>query len=231
MNKIEEALSKLFSKYRIIFWYDEKKELLSGYFDDIITRDVVERYKIRQSDKVRQLAAYYLSNVCAPHSLNKLSVMLELSVDTIGRFSGYLEEANLLFSTRRFSFSLKEQIANPKKVYAIDNGLWQSVGFGFSQNLGKAMENAVAIELRRRGKEVYYWKEQRTQREVDFVIKEGKQITEAIQVSYEGDLTRESKALNAIEKELSPKKITVISWDEPKTAYNNVKLSDWLLGI
>ena len=81
----------------------------------------------------------------------------------------------------KFSFSLKEQILNPKKVYCIDSGLRNIVSFKFSEDLGRIVENIVFLELFRREKEVYYWRD-RTGREVDFVIKERLKVSELVQV-------------------------------------------------
>jgi uncharacterized protein len=78
-----------------------------------------------------------------------------------------------------FSYSLKVQQVNPKKIYAIDNGLRNAVSFIFSQNYGRLLENLVFVELKRRGNEVYYYK---GKRECDFLIKEGTKISQAIQV-------------------------------------------------
>ncbi len=210
---------------------DEKKIILSSYFHDIITRDIVERHKIRESEKLKELAKYYLSNISKPHSFNNISKHLALSVDTVDRFSDYLSEVYLILFLKKFSYSLKEQAINPRKVYSIDTGLREATAFRFSKEIGRVMENGVGIELLRRGKETYYWKEKRTQREVDFVIKEGEEITEAIQVSYGGAIEREENALKAFEKQHSPKSIKVIGWDKPETQFEGVELWKWLLDI
>ncbi len=61
-----------------------------------------------------------------------------------------------------FSYSLKEQSINPRKIYCIDTGLRNVVGFKFSEDYGRLYENIVAIELKRRMSEsiseIYYWR-------------------------------------------------------------------------
>ncbi|MCK5176938.1 MAG: ATP-binding protein, partial [Candidatus Aenigmarchaeota archaeon] len=99
------------------------------------------------------------------------------------RFSYYLEEVYLLYFVKMFDYSVKKQILNPKKVYCIDTGLRNALCFKFRENLGQLYENMVFVELKRRGKEIYYWKDLK-QKECDFVIKQGLKITEAIQVTY-----------------------------------------------
>ncbi|MEA3421977.1 MAG: DUF4143 domain-containing protein, partial [Acidobacteriota bacterium] len=91
---------------------------------------------------------------------------------------------------KRFSFKVKEQEKSPRKVYAIDTGLANTIGFRFSQNIGRLAENIVFLELARRraleknGLELYYWKDPQ-HREVDFVVKEGLGVTQVLQVCWE----------------------------------------------
>jgi hypothetical protein len=180
---------------------DRKMEILSTYYGDITTRDVIERYRIRKPDKLRALGKYYLTNISSQHTFNSISRFLMMPVDTVARYSGYLEQAFLIFFVKRFSFSVKEQENSPRKVYAIDTGLSNFIGFRFTENLGKTMENMVAIELQgKRSKEIeiFYWKDN-FGREVDFVVKEGLEIKQLIQVTYASDKEeiekREIKAL------------------------------------
>ena len=77
----------------------------------------------------------------------------------------------MFFQVNKFDFSLKKQIRSTKKIYSIDSGLRNAVSFKFSEDLGRLAENIIFIDLLRRGKKVYYWK---NKQEVDFVIKEKK---------------------------------------------------------
>jgi predicted AAA+ superfamily ATPase len=84
---------------------------------------------------------------------------------------------------------MKDQERSQKKVYSIDTGLSNVIGFQFSKNSGKLMENIVANELRIRQTfdplmEIYYYKDT-TGKEVDFVIKERSKVKELIQVCYD----------------------------------------------
>jgi len=88
----------------------------------------------------------------------------------------------------------------PRKIYCIDTGLRNAVSFRFMEDKGKQYENIVAVELKRQGKEIYYWKSEK-HLEVDFVIKENLEPKQLIQVSWniENSKTknRETKALAA----------------------------------
>jgi len=221
---------------------ENKKQLLLTYFDDILTKDIERRYKIKKGEILRTLARFYLSNIAKPVTFNSLRKFLNTATITVEKFSSYLEEVNLIFFTRRFSFSVKEQDKSARKVYATDVGLANSVGFRFSENMGRLMENMVAIKLKKRQSlnpnlEVYYWKE--NNREVDFLIKDGLQVKELIQVCWDiNDLEvkkREVKALENALKSLHLSEGLVITGDyEDKEEINGVLIKfipawKWLL--
>lgn len=88
----------------------------------------------------------------------------------------------MLFTLSKLDYSVKAQLRNPKKVYAIDNALVSRLGFHFSGEEGRLLENMVFIELRRRGGEVFYHSSGNA--ECDFVVREGFRVTQAIQVCY-----------------------------------------------
>lgn len=155
-----------------------KQKVLFDYFEDIIGRDVIERYKIKKSEELRSLAMYYFTNIGSSISFNRIKKFLGLSFHTLERFSYNLSYPYLIFFVKKFAYSLKEQQVNPRKVYAIDTGLRNAISFRFSEDLGKIYENVVFLELLRRGREIYYWK---GKRECDFLIRDGSK-EEAIQV-------------------------------------------------
>jgi len=72
----------------------------------------------------------------------------------------------------------------PRKAYCIDTGMRNAVSFRFSQDMGRLYENLVFLELNRMGLDIYYWKD-RQGREVDFVIKNGTKVREAVQVCFD----------------------------------------------
>jgi len=164
------------------------KEYLSTLFNSIIYKDVVKRYKIRFAQRIEDMAVYLLSNIANEYSYNSLSRMTNLSVHTIEKYLGYLEESFIFFSLKRFSYKIKEQIASNKKAYCIDNGFIHSKAFKASPDMGKLYENAVAVELKKREmngeSNIYYWKNPQ-QEEVDFVVKEGARVKELIQVCFD----------------------------------------------
>lgn len=159
----------------------QKQEILNRYFEDILIKDVQQRYNIRKTQKLRELTENYLSDLANPKSYKKMSETTDLSIDTVRRFSKYLETARFLLFTKKFSYSHKKQVLNPRKVYCIDNGLRNIGGFRFSKDRGYLLENVIFLELFKQNKEIYYWNKNK---EADFVVKNGENITEIVNVCY-----------------------------------------------
>ena len=202
--------------------YKFGKGMISKIYEDILTKDILLRYNISKKEEIKKLAKYLITNSSGEITYSKLARIFNIKhVSTISNWISYLENAFLIFRLERFDFKLKQQFIAPKKVYCIDSGLMNSIGFKFSENKGKVIENEVALELQRRKAkensfEVYYWKDYQ-QNEVDFVIKRDKKIESLIQVSYinskEEIKEREINALLKASKKLRCKNLIVITWD------------------
>jgi len=196
--------------------------ILDSIYNDIITKDIVQRHKIKHIEAFRQLARYMVSNTGSEFTYSSLrSLTYVKNIITITNWIRYMQEAYLIFFVERFSFKLKNVAMAPKKVYVIDTGLANLLGYRSDQNITRLMETAVAIELKRRQakglvKEIYYWKDYQ-QREVDFVIKEGSKVVELIQVTYassrDGVKEREISSLLSASKELKCNKLKIITID------------------
>jgi len=162
---------------------EKKKELLRFYSDSILYRDVIKRSRINKPDKVEKLKNYLLSNFTNLLNYSKIGSHLNVSTDTVSSYIHRMEESYFFFSVPLFSYSVKKQQVNPKKIYCIDNGIRNSVGFKFSDDIGRLYENTVFLQLKRKYDEIYYWHGK--DNEIDFLIKEGNEIKHAIQVCSE----------------------------------------------
>lgn len=194
------------------------KELLQKYFDDIIFKDIIDRHEIRDTNTVRRIAHFFLTNIAKEYTYNSIRKMFGVSLDLIRQYISYIEASYLTFSVSMFSYSLKEQNINPRKVYCIDTGLRNVVGFKFSADYGRLYENVVFVELKRRLSEslsdIFYWKNKRG-KEVDFIVKEGLKTKEVIQVCWnvEDKETKEREVESLLEalKEFKLKEGSVIT--------------------
>jgi len=206
-----------------------KLKVLKQYFDDILYKDIIDRYN-SNSQKTRDLALYLITNFTSMLSLRNLRHALSISYDTIKDYFSYYKEAFLFFAADRFSYSLKEQKTLPSKIYCIDNGLRNAVSFKFSKDEGKLAENLVFIELKRREKEPYYWK---NKGEIDFVTKDVDNSLTAINVSYSDEINeREINGLLEFKKEFKKTKELILLTKDTEKQEHGIKfipLWKWLL--
>lgn len=218
-------IKNLFKEYLTLGGFPEvlklkDNTLLEEYFKDIIYRDVIIRFSIRNIKEFKELCLYLCSNIGTIYSYENLRDMINAkSINTIKSYLENLEDVFLFFRLSLFDYSVKRQIYNPGKFYVVDTGLSQTIGFKLSQNIGHIYENMVFLELKRRNKDLFYWKS-KDGKEVDFVIREGTKIKQAIQVSYDisnlKTKEREIVGLLAAQKELAPSNYIIITADEEK---------------
>jgi hypothetical protein len=204
------VIKRMFSEYLVNGGFPEtiiypsmpSHELLQSYFDDIIYRDIISRYGIRNPQVFKDLALFCISNISRPHTYNSLRRLFanysSLSTDSLISYLNYLEDAFLLFSVSHYDDSLKQQMSKPRKLYCIDNGMINAVSFKLSSDTGRLYENMVFIQLLRSGQEVYYWRNQKGH-EVDFVTKKGLEPTQLVQVCYDlSDPETKERELNGL---------------------------------
>lgn len=150
---------------------EEKKiALLQQYFEDIIHKDIIDRYSIRNTRQIIVLAQYLVSASGSTLSVNKLSKVFGIAKDTLQTYINYMIDAYLLFEVPYFSYSVKvkHDVSKLPKLYCLDNGLIHTVNIKYSKNLGQMFENTIFIKLVEKYKEISYWKEM--QSEVDFIV-------------------------------------------------------------
>ena len=165
------------------FVKSEDKEFLKRVYDDILYRDILVRFRIKEAQAFKNLSAFLFTNFTKEASYNSLKNSLGFkSLTSVKNYIGFMEESFLIFALPRYDHSLKKQIASGRKIFVIDNGLRNIVSFYFSEDEGRLLENLVFIELKRRQKEIFYFREKG---ECDFIVRTGTKITEAIQVSLD----------------------------------------------
>jgi len=204
-----------FPKIVILDDKELKKEILKNYYDSILLKDIVARYRLKNYQLLNELALFLLSNNATLNAYNKLKNNFHTSFDTIRDYMEYLLNSYMILAINKFDYSFKKQLANPKKIYAIDTGFANSVSFNISQKLGANLENIVFLELRRRVKEIFYYKTQNGL-EIDFLIRNQNKI-ELIQVAvsikdadtYKRELRVFAQAKKELREEISCKVITM----------------------
>lgn len=221
----EKALLKHFDEYLSIGGFPEivltnNRELLKSYFFDIVQKDVVMRYDVRDKEVLQRMAVYLMSNAAKIASIETLKNTFKISFALASSYIEYLKEAFLIFDLQQFSYSLKAQHKALKKIYSIDTGLSNAVSFRFSEDIGRALENVVFLELLKRGYEIYYYMTAGNL-EVDFLIKQGQKMEGLIQVSWslEDKKTRqrEIRALSHSMEETNINHATILTYNEEET--------------
>lgn len=199
----------------------EKKELLREYYRAIFYRDIVERFEIRNLSLFENFLKLLIQQNASLFSLGKANNSLKtlgfkLTKSTLADYLFYACSAFLLFEVSLFSYSIKDRLQYPRKIYAIDTGLVNAVTFKYSHNFGRMLENAVFLELLRRERQVYYWKAKNGY-EVDFVIMEDLKVKELVQVVWDvsdkKNLRREERALLKAMEEFKLRKGLILTKD------------------
>jgi len=194
-------LKRLFLSYMKLGGFPEflntgKIEYLQNLYENILFRDIIARYNIRSQKALQATALFAASNIGKQISFNQLKKMTGLtSGTTIKNFFQYLENSYLTFLLPRFNYSLKSQIYSNKKVYLIDPKLSQVIGFRFSEDRGRILENLVFLHLKRNFEELFFHKEKY---ECDFIVKKDLNIKKAIQVTWQLTDHNKKRELNGL---------------------------------
>lgn len=160
----------------------QKKLILTNVYNDVISRDISSRFNV--SYEIAQKISYHLmSNNGKEFSFRSIANATELSIETVEKYLEFLKESFLLLTLNVFSYKTKIQFKQNKKVYCVDTGLRNAVSSKISEDRGRLFENLVFLELKRRSKDIYYWKNNKA--EVDFVVKEGLKPKDLIQVCWD----------------------------------------------
>ena len=212
-------------------------EIHQTLYQDVLHRDIAARYQLENVKSLKELAFYLVSNLASSVSFNKLKDLLKLgSVNTVKSYVDYLENSWLFFVVNKYAYSVKEQQIAVKKIYSIDTGLARSVGFSFTADRGKLLENSVFLELKRRKQTVYYYKT-RKGFEVDFFLPQSRTLIQAAEnFDSEAVKEREIRALNeAVTEQKNIKQLLVITSrekqtiDQPGGKIKVVPIYEWLL--
>lgn len=159
---------------------ERSDEILQELLRDVVQRDIAVRHELRGTRHVMNLALHLLANTGQPLSLQSLTKGLAIpAAAQTARYMEYLGDAYLFFALPRFSPSFKKRVVAPNKYYAVDNGLRRAASPQPNPDVGRRLENAVFLALRRRREALSYAAEKDSW-ECDFVTPR-----EAIQVCAE----------------------------------------------
>jgi hypothetical protein len=197
---------------------NRKEEVLFRIMDDILYKDIVVKHGIKHYRALYQLAIFLISNLGSYYSLHKLKNTIGISsIRSVADYVSYLEDAYLLYSVPKYSKSIKQQIANPRKIYCVDTGLARALSLSPTQDMGDKLENLVYLHLRRKQKTIYYYSELF---ECDFILPGEDGVASAIQVCYNLDQANYIKKMKGLEAAMKDLKLTegvIVTFDQEES--------------
>lgn len=249
-TKAQAGRKVAFSEYLINGGFPElmhirnKRAYVQGLIETVITKDVKQRFHIRNVGALRFLANHLISNTCQEINYDELTTLFGLgSAVTTRKYVDYLVQAFLIMQIHKFSFKSRVRLRDTKS-YIVDTGLIANRDDALlPENYGWRLENIVYVELLRRTAplfhDVYYYKPTSRSKEVDFVICEQGHVIELIQVAYDIEspktFKRETESLVQAAKTLQCTNLSLIaltnSRDEIISGMNVhiLHVIDWLL--
>ena len=220
-----------------------KRAYIQSLMEAILSKDIRNRYKIRDIESLRIIANHLINNACQEVKYDQLAKLLGISDKTLKKYVDYLRQAFLVQLLTKHSFKSKERI-RCAKAYIVDMGLQNNREDALMPpNIGWRLENVVYIELLRRAanyfRDIYFYKPTSQSKEVDFVICEQNNVMELIQVAYDIDshkaFTRETSALLKASEQLHCNNLALIAFTNTRDVERDGKTIhiysaiDWLL--
>ena len=210
-----------------------KNQTLQEYFNVLLYKDLAERYNITNTVALKFFLKRIIASSTKQISINKIynelkSNGIKIGKNTLYDFLDYVQNIYLALTLHKYDKSLVNKELGEKKIYSIDIGLNNAIEFKFSDNIGKSLENAVFLELKRNYDEVFYFKNINS--ECDFIISEKNSITQAIQVTYdmsdEDTKSREIKGLVQACKNFKLNNGVIVTYDtDDEIIHDNINIS------
>jgi len=245
----EIEISRLFDHYLVYGGFPElydageleRKEVIQEYFRTLVQRDLIERFDIKEEALLNSTIKLILNSLMI--SISKLTNTLKsmgfrCSKNTISNYITYMEKSFFLFQALFYSTNVKDQMQYPRKVYFIDNGFLKYLSL--NPDKSRSLENLVAVELKRRGYDLFYWQNTRGE-EVDFAVLENEKVRQLIQVSYDISLAdtreREIRGLKKGMRHFGLRNGIILtnkqeeSIEEEDFKISVIPVSKWLLGV
>jgi len=210
--------------------YEDAQDILNNINSTILLNDVVARNNIRDVSSMTKILEYVYSEIGNLISPSSIAKHLSINDKTVDNHLRLLEESLLIIKVPRYDMKGHNILKGSYKYYATDTGMRNAFLRSRDRDIGRLVENAVFLELKRRNYRVTVGKYD--DMEIDFTASKG-QVTEYFQVAKtvvdDDVLKREMRPLEDLKDNYSK---TVITMDVPPQHNINgirfVKLVDFL---
>lgn len=215
---------------------DEDKQIyLKDIFNTLIVQDIEKKYNIKNKNILKNISEFLINNVSSLTNTNNVTSTLNsnnisITNKTVDNYIEYLVNAFAFYKVKRYDIHGKKYLVSNNKYYLADTSFYYAMLGSKNMNFGRIYENIVAIELLRRGYEVYVGK--LYEKEVDFVCRK---YNEIIYIQVSDDISNEETLKREIEpllkiKDVYPKMIIARTRQETQDAFGVkiVDLANWL---
>ena len=208
---------------------EKKLELLQNYFQTVVRREIIDRFKIKNEMALKALLQLLLNSTTI--TITKLyrtlkSLGFAIGKTTLSEYLEYIKTAYFMNELYLFTPSVKDKLQYPRKIYFIDNGFITSLSTKFSRHYGRLFENLIYWHLKKQGKEIYYYHD-RYQREADFVILDNQKVKAIYQASYDlSDIETREREVNSLllaGKKLKSSDLRIVGFPEEKNLHKKVR--------
>lgn len=193
-----------------------KLGLLKNIAEDIILKDIVPRYSIKNSQAIRDLFFYVVSNATTQLNYSRLAKKIGIDAKSIKEYIGYFEDNFLVTTIPNYHSKLTQQLKSTKKIYLTDNG-FLNLGVKRTQDRGAVLENMVFIALNQ--EKLTYLLDNK---ECDFYL-DGKLYQVSYDIEDEQTQKREFEGLRYFAEKLGKEQGYVLTYDRDETvAYKGI---------
>ena len=213
----------------------DKYQYIRDVFETLILRDIMQKYTIRNKDVIHDLAYFMMDNISSLTSVNNISKEVEknalkISNKTIKQYLFYLSNSYLFYRVRRYDIKGKKYLTMTDKYYLADHSFrYANIGTN-NMDYGQVYENIVAIELIRRGYEVYVGKLYK--KEIDFVaVKQSEKIYVQISDDISNRKTFDREVSSLLQIQDNYPKILLANTHHDEYQYEGIRVIDlekWL---
>ena len=215
---------------------EAKFDYIAEVFDTLIVRDIRKKYKIRNMQLMDRIVDFLMDNISNLTSARNIADTLSRQNEksnhvTISAYMQYLCNAFAFYKVRRYDIKGKKYLASSDKYYLSDHTFRYAKLGTRNLDYGRTLENIVAVELLRRGYEIYVGVLYK--KEIDFVaIKRSEKIYIQVSDNIEDEKTFEREVTPLLQIRDAYPKMLIARTRHDEYQYEGIKImdiADWLL--